>query len=369
MRAEAKTPQPTIKGSDSSLSHDQTLNIQLLTSNNEEKPHEGQNWLNQELKRLPYQLYRFWLVFGIVDGVAVLYFFFRDLWTVYEYLNSAQLKYFIMAYAIPNISHILLFIGCGQMLFGMAKKKTRIAKSSLTKFQVIMVGSVAYLVLQISAGAIKFNINPVGILRTFALPFIVVIHLIGGFAVLKAFKKSHPLERHDSNISKDFWHQNEVIAAELEKYDEQLERWSYMIYKLWLWLSFFFEILLFCGSALAIVEELQTDERRLGYPIFQTICFGLNAVCSSEMLFVLKRKVFTRSRRTILLLKICIAVTVTILAVLGIIRKNFIFFVIDLAFHTLIPLINLIGAVFVNRILQERDKIANALSFDDVSYL
>lgn len=91
------------------------------------------------------------------------------------------------------------------------------------------------------------------------------VNLVGGFAVIKAFEKNHPLARRDQEksmdeVSVDVVQQNEVIAGEILKYDQQLETSRFKIYKYWLWFSFLTSTLLFSVLVMAIIEDFNGGE-------------------------------------------------------------------------------------------------------------
>jgi len=234
--------------------YEQELSLQLLDKNQEENDPERHDWLGEELSRFPYQLYKYWLFLDLVIVVVSEWFVLKDFWTTYKGLGSLELQERLFEFSMWTVCHIFLFYGCCEMLFGMKQKKAGLAQKSLTKFQVSMIGwMLGSLFKRSNQGSVLSSPSPAALILIVGLLLIISINLVGGFAVIKAFKKNHPLARKNDSetldaLLTDFLQQNEAIASELLKYDQQLERWPYLIYKFWLWFSFVLAIVCFTGS-------------------------------------------------------------------------------------------------------------------------
>jgi len=355
---------------------DQVLDLPFIDPYPEETDDlERYDWLNKEFNRRPFQLYRCWLVLSIGIAVGVECFFLRDMYALFKLFKtswSTQAKEIAISQSLININHVLLLFGCGQMLFGMMKKKAISAQKAVLKLQIALISSVCYLVIQIILKGFGFNLSLIGTLKVFVVPIIAAVNLIAGLAVLKAFKKNHPLARQEPlpDISRDFLQQNEAIAAEILKYDQQLDSWPYLIYKIWLGLCFVLNLFLFWTVSTMLVKISQTGARDLEISIF-CLYFGfLNVVCSYEMFVALRRRLLDRSKRAIFLLKIFISVTIIILVIWEFPKEGLFDSLIYLVCCISVPLMTLIGALRVRNILEQRENFVKISSYNSgESYL
>jgi len=214
-----------------------------------------------------------------------------------------------------------------------------------------------------------------------------IVHIVGGFAVLRAFKKNHPLRKNysspqaleeEDSITKEFFEQNEAIAAELLKFDEQLNKWQSLAYRWWLKFvvvletarvfQYIFNLTLFIKSGfLGILPQFAA----------LTLSLFLSAWSGLEIEIAITMKSLARSKRAILLSNICLIVSIiTCIAFasdgdmnLVPTESTFLICLFSFAYCGLIPLVTLIGALSVEKVLEQREKFANISSFDDESYL
>ena len=139
---------------------------------------EQESYLSHQFRRVPFLLYKYWLILNIP---IILYLFVTTI-SLYQYIKEP--RFYISNYAPMAINFLLFLYGDGQMLYAMNKKKSRIAQESYTKFQyylIISVNRVFYLILVINKASVVFW------LVLFYLVLSPIVHLVGGFAVIRAF--------------------------------------------------------------------------------------------------------------------------------------------------------------------------------------
>lgn len=335
---------------------DHEISLQLLNPDKKEEAQKEHDWLSDQFSRFPYMIYKFWLVLTIIIVISLqpdlILSQFKDL----EPEPRLDISLLIL-------SSILTLIGCIEMLFAMTKRKSGFAQKSLLKFQLGIIGAICAWNLQ---NKLHFDFKFFLFERSLiAFPLSVVINLAGAFAVLKAFKKNHPLARSQGTQDADFLEQNEVIASQLLKYDEQLKRWPYQIYRFWLRFVIFMEIFLIPITLLKFKEENMRNEA------ITLIIWSLLAFCCYEMEMVFRRKMLEKSKKALFHLKICIFLSGLIPAIIAIFNKKF--FSLETlyaaGFFSVLPLITLVGAFYVNRIIEQRDQFVKVSSYSGDHYL
>ncbi len=220
----------------------ETLNHQQLHLEEEEENPKEDDWLSNQFNRVPFLFYKFWLIVNFSITLLLEYILIGATWDSYVDMVPL-LKIPQRMYASLAISFIFLLYGSCQMLFAMSKRNSKIAQESVVKFQYNLIGSMIALIFLKSLNGSGFEDLSQTIIFVYGA-ISAPVHLIGGFAVLKTFKKNHPLTRpsHYQDKSLDFLQQNEVIGAEISKYDRQLDSWKCIIYKWWLKFVVIFEI-------------------------------------------------------------------------------------------------------------------------------
>jgi len=375
-------------GSDNHLSGLQTQNTNL-----EELLQEfstDNDWLSSQFDRLAFLLYKYWLALNFLFVLIIEYFIVGDAIAIYGEVSYGR---FQIAYTSLGITFMLFLFGSGEMFFAINTRKSRIAQRGFLKFQYYLIGSIiGIIVMMIQYGTPR---DPEDYIQYSYLAITPVVHLIGGHAVVKVFKKNHPLVRQaDVKIREDFnsyatdlLEQNKVIALEIAKCEERLSWWSYVVFNWWLKFATVFEISIMVSYLLyKIVESVQKmiDEKKFSVEFL--FCIGVlvlsffNAYSRFAMEIAIRTRSFVRSQRAVLLLKICIAsstlpyffVARDIDTNAVDIDNNFIqlpSYIFWFAGLILVSVVTFIGARIVNVTIKERDSLVKVSSFAEDSYL
>ena len=346
-------------------------------------------WLSGKFSKLPFQLYRIWLVVTLCIVLYVNYhtllFFWSELKNAYSFFLQEMESY---EPTTATISCIFLFFGCYEMFSAIERQKSEMAQKSILKFQyslgLLLIGSLTFMIWQ--KFVFKYY-STIALLVTFALPTISAVNLIGGLAVLKAFQMNHPLVRQcapqaseDQIVGRDdLLAQNQVIAFELLRFDLQLESWSYLIYKWWLKFAVVLEIMMIPQNMVFQLSSIWRD-----WQVKQVLAFLLpflahfmGAYCSYDMEVVLRTRMLTRSKRALSQLKICLLLSTVFSVVtpfLATKKHDFVFeeylnsLLLNARNFVLIPFITFIGAFMANRVIEERDHYVRVSTFVDDSY-
>ena len=356
----------------------QATNIERLLP----KEHD---WLSDQFKRLPYMLYEFWLIVNVFIVPLAEYFVIRDLWKVIKSYTSRQLNHDIFGYTVMAISFILLFLGVGGMLLAILQRRSATAQKSFFLLQLSMVGSLVAFLLIVKdvIEAPKNYFIPEGFFVTFILIPTPIIHLFGGSAVLEVFKKNHPLVKQSmaqnfnemDPVAKAFYEQNQTIASELLKYDQLLTRWLYFIYKWWLKLVAFLEIMFICGYILNMLAIIGISLDDIILPV-EKIVLAISSLFLTWSCFLMgvaiTTKSLVKSKRAIFLFRI--SLIVSIIGYLLAVRRNYLnlnqidgnralLYSSDFAYYISIPVICLFGAQRTQRVIEQRDNFARVSSY------
>jgi len=217
------------------------LGLHLLNADDKKDLQKEHEWLSDQFNRVPYIIYKFWLILTSIIALSIQP---NLILSQFEEPKEA-LKVHL---AILSVSSFLGLLGCGEMLFAIVKLRSAFAQKGLIKLQYSIVGTIIGF-----CGMNAFDYHPsflFDICVDIAFPVSLIIGIFGGLAVLRTFKKNHPLVRLEGPQDADFLEQNGVIACELLKYDKQLERWPYKVYKFWLKIVIAVEIILIASLAL-----------------------------------------------------------------------------------------------------------------------
>jgi len=348
----------------------------------QEDPKEDE-WLSHQFRRSPFRLYKYWLILNLTTVLII------EIYLICYWFGRSFEDGYISPDTLPAIGFVFFLYGCGKMLYAINKKKSRVAQEGFVQFQYALCSSVIFL---ISAKQQLEDLSAFDWLFLFEIVLSPVINLLGGFAVLQMFKKNHPLTRPNAlqvpeETGQDFLEQNEMIASEFSKYDEQLNRWPYLIYK-WVLkmsvaseLAFFFQYILPYLSKLSQMSDLERKRAEIGFHMLPfLIGWGisslLNAYSCFQMEIAMRTRHLVKSRRAIALLKIC--------TVLSIIRGPFVgecpkfaglFYLEDLhwylrfAYSLLVPVFSLLGALKVKKIIEERESFVQVSSYSEDTYI
>ena len=293
------------------------------------------------------------------------------------------------------ISSAFLLYGYGEMLFSMMTRRSKAAQKASLKFQycVIILIVVFSLIFGTTVSpdllfrfAVENLSNVHFLLVVLSLTIIPITHLFGGYTVVKALEKNNPLTRHNddsdfmgkSTNTKDFLEQNEAIVSEVLRYDQELKRWPYMIYKFFLKLVVPIEISRLCFNIFEAVEVTSGMGFQFGF-VFTAVLLSfsslLSAVCCFEIGVAIGEKILAKVKRAILVLKIDIIESIIAFIFLAkefglfssdadatfMVQINFFYF----GYCTLIPIVALIGAEKVRKILEERDQFVRVSSYSE----
>jgi len=290
-------------------------------------------------------------------------------------------------WARRGIGYVFYLYGCCQMLYAIRRKKSRIAQEAFLKFQYAFISSIAYLqaVLEVSFGSLPGNTQ---IKAVYIITF-PIVPLVGGFFVLRVFKKNHPLTRLrgsqvSEDVNQDFLEQNQVIAAEFSKYDEQLNKWPYFIYKWLLKSSVIFELIFLFQYGLPNLSLLWRMSEE--YRQFQGIDFFMDLFvivwCTTSLLNAyscfqseigLRTKNLAKTKRAIVLFKVGIVLAIIKCILNGkdedledmIKSKTFLWF----AGSIIVPIFGIVGALRAKKIIEERDEFVKVSSYSQDLYL
>jgi len=370
--------------------HQKEIDIPLSSINGEGCSPEGPDLLSVELERLPFKFYQCFLVVCVLVVPLGLYFVFSNLWFWIKFYNYPVVDIHASADIASSISFTSLLFGSIGMMHSLDKRKSRIAQHSYVVFQLSVMASVLAF-LFITNDISLYNRAYSSKFRVFFVCTVLIVGPIvclgGGFAVLRVFKKNHPLNRlnlckisEDTDpLIKEFVEQNEAIASELAKYDKQLKRWPYLIYKWCLRLSALYNILLFFGFLIiAVIMDKMTNIFILTQAIILSFAALLIAFCCIFMDVVMRTKVLAQSTKAIFYWKICMIVAIfacllgevrTYLYPNSFKRDNNALKVAFFINYVLIPMFNLIGALHIHKKIGKRDQFARLSSYDDESYL
>jgi len=339
-------------------------------------------WLSHQFCRIPFLLYKFWLIlhFAIILIIMLI--------LAYAWLTNG----FVDGYTSPAIPMAIGFIfflyGCIEMLYAMKKKKSRVAQEGFVQFQYALISSVS--MAELSLRHLVENPSPFLWLQWSYMVFSPVVNLVGGRAVLGVFKKNHPLTRMDASKAledenKDFLEQNEAIASEFSKYDKQLRRCPYFIYKWVLKFSVVFEIIFIFQDAFLSLSKIwqdgigyyKTDLFMYPFLLGWVISSLLNAYSCFQMEIATRTKNLTKAQNAIGLFKICIVLSVIKCPFVGKCsdldrisdEDLLVWFLSWFACSTLIPVFGLLGALKVKKILEERETFVKVSSYSQDTYL
>jgi len=363
-------------------------NMQTQNVDIENPPPEHQigddNWLSKKFNSVPFLLYKLWLILNFAVALKGEY----TLITVWEHVRWEKFGLDSMLYVSTFTSFLLLFYGCGEMLFALIRRKSRVAQRSFLKFQYYFVGSImmfAVLMRSIIWKARQVGFGMTELLLCIGLGFVPIIHLFGGYAVLRAFKKNHPFRKAANSEASDplgttFLEQNEALVSEVSRHDQNLNRWPYVVYNWWLKLTVAFEILVIFGGIFSLIMTKSLDKMLslTGLLLIGALVLSLfNAYARFAMEMAMRTRNLTRSKRAVILLKISVVSSILsyllvaieihaqALAEVEIFIPSFK----SLAFFAAIPVLCLFGAFKVHKLIEERDPFAKFSSYNEDKYL
>ena len=342
------------------------------------------DWLSGQFRRIPFLLYFCWLILSFASTLGIVSIMLSD--SLLSYLDPF---YMLRSYQIIDISQIigLLFFlyGCGEILYSIKTKNSRIAQQSVVKFQYNLTSSAMSCGLCVIERFEDLNILW---LPMFYFLFTPIVHLIGGHFVLKAFKQNHPLVRRAASqvpddTTEDFFEQNEAVTSEISRYNQQLNTWPYFVYKCWLKFAVLFEVSIILGYFLYYFARDLIREKRLPLEI---ALFGVLVVLSClkgyscfEMEVTTRTRALRKSERVIFLLKISTGLSLIAYLFVGIdiwLQKGFYIkssvvspYLLWFACVVLVPLVSLFGALKVKKILEQRESFVRVSSFTEKCYL
>lgn len=153
-----------------------------------------------------------------------------------------------------------------------------------------------------------------------------------------------------------------------------VNRWPYLVYKFWLKFVMVLEIFLFSAETVSGIQHMWRfpSMKALIEPIPMLITCSLTAFCCYEMEVVLRTNLLTKSQKAIFRLKLCILVSIITAGIVEVNEKKLdspsqlgAMFVV----FSLPPAITLIGALFTNKIIEQRDCLAKFSSYSGENYL
>jgi len=283
------------------------------------------------------------------------------------------------------------------MLHAIKKKKSKVAQEGFVKFQYALTSSVTMLggtALGRRFTGLTTIADWIGLLMWLYIVFSPIVHLVGGFAVLQVFKRNHPLARLRGSqvleaLDQDLLEQNEAIASELSKYDEQFGRWPYFVYTWLLKFCVVLELISLFQYALPILIGLgqMSEKKKKDSPvdffvylllIEWALSSFLNAYSCFEMEVAMRTRMLEKTKRALFLLKICTVFAISkclFAARFSSLRETFdvsetlpshFFWV---GCFVVAPVLTLIGAFRVKNILEQRDNFVKVSSYSEDSYL
>jgi len=281
------------------------------------------DWLSKQFNRIPFLLYKYWLLlnFPISLGLELILLglwvdvIFRSQCIQVEPLTD-HLKFLLISEIYMTINPLFFMYGCCQVLYAIKQKKSGVAQEGFVKLQYSLITSA------IAMGYVLSLVDTGQGLWLFLFYFVLssVVHCVGGFAVVRVFKKNHPLTRlaegskipEDLN-NRDFLEQNEAIASEFSKYDKQLNAWPYFLYRCLLKFSVIAEISFafrFTFRYLLITwQKLQSDENasNIDLYILAGLVFSsvLNAFACFHMEIATRTRMLKKLKRALVMIKIC----------------------------------------------------------------
>ena len=154
----------------------------------------------------------------------------------------------------------------------------------------------------------------------------------------------------------DFLEQNGVIACELLKYDKQLERWPYKVYKFWLKIVIVIEIILIALLTFLGASSFWNSKTiaELGHGVFIFIFCSLTAFCCYEMEVALRTKGLDKSKKVLLHLKVCTFISTLYPAIWPIFSDTKFLTLENLqgGAFSLLPLTTFIGTFHVHKVIE-----------------
>ena len=307
---------PEARKSSKTAHHNHEMTLELLNSTQEES-----DWLSNELEKTSYQFYKYWLAVSFILVLA------SESWIIYSFDFQSHDFGRVTGDIIAVIGLLPLLFGCIQMFWAILTKKTKMAQQSLSKFHYSFILSViSLLTMMVSkedSKAFLFG-SQEGAFRFLILTILPISNHFGGTAILRVFKKSHPLERQKGlqllgNIDqdeRDMIEQNEAIESEVSKYDQQFNRYPYLAYRCWLKFAVLFDMLrifayvVFIFMSLIHAEKslyIDTETRAVKQLI--TLIIGLlSSILSVNSCFqieaAIRKKSLEKSKRALGLLKV-----------------------------------------------------------------
>jgi len=375
----------------------------LVYPNNEEEEEcgwENDNWLYDQWNRFRYRVYRYWLVLSFILASVAGYFVFKHLWELIKLQDWDMLENYDFREISMGVSFTFLLVGCAGMMLAIPKGKSSLAQKCFFIFQFCMIASIIALCLKAQELALGAPSLPIKyeLFVYLALIIIPTTHLVGCFAILRVFRKNHPLAKFNKTHSfdgidefkREFLEQNETIASELRRYDKQLKRWPYVVYKWWLKCIAFLEIMVILDYIFSSCLEIFVKKTHLNFSFEAIILLSLAGIVIDFLRTVIivysclvtgvaiRTKVLAKAKEAVFSLKICVLVSIiTYLLAIGTVcldpdvtKKDLLFVSIsELIYRTLIPVFTLIGALKVYKIIEKRDPFVKASSYHNDSYV
>ena len=373
------------------------LSVDLLKEKGDEPFLERNQWLHEQFSRLPYRIYNYWMGLTIVVLLPIVCYLTIQLWSIVTDLETyLQIGILLEDDVLMTLSSLFLVLGCGQMLYGVTRMKAKVVQKGFLSFQYSVITAIAVHLYTLTRDGNKFKLLPNYYTFIdwviFALVAILPItHVILGFFVIRVFKKNHPLERKETSdgmnqASREIFEQYEVIAGEIWKYDKQLNRWPFVVYKWWLTIVIAYEIyrLDINFTVLAMMCATEVDWPTVRFETGLLLMFILSAFAAFTMESAMKTKALRDSKVSVIVLIVCIFEA---LAVCIFTDKENAFVTVDINYDTdgrsemvlyllwiayclAIPVISLFGAYKGYKIIKERDHYVKVSNYsDDETYL
>jgi len=361
------------------------LNMQLLNANQAKlKQEEGHDWISNEFNRLPYQIYQYWIVLSFLITLAAEFYIINLMNTEGRAIGD----YLVFAGLIP------ILYGSGEMLWAIMRRKSKLVQQALSKFNygniVSIIGSLFALSDQEGLTCFLFGSDG-GLLRFLIYILIQASHYFGVIAVIRAFKKNHPLERQRGSEDmeadeRDIVEQNKIIEGEALKYDQKLNSCPYLALRCWFKFIVIFETIRVIFDIFLISEIILNQEGKINRvketprAIALLLLSSLTLYSCFQMEAALRKKRLVESKKALIALKVVLMIAgiVFLMSVGGLTfskesedKVNYlVVYLFWFGMCLLIPIVTFIGAVNMDRILEERDKIAKFSNFNgDDSYL
>jgi len=353
------------------------LSLQLLSTDQEERITELHDCLSDEFNKMPYKLYKFWLIFSLPLGLGSMYGVIRDFKRGDTAALACQGDLLMMIGLFPFI------FACGQMLWGIMNRKAKIVQQSLSKFQwsfaLFMTGFLLIL-WGVDDYGIYFFGSKAGIF-TFYVPAVsFTVHFVCGNKVIVALRNNYQMTMTRQKESTASTKNEEVM-----KFDEELQASRYFVFKCWLKFLVVSELVRICFymfySCFRFGQEMGAH---LLLQLIAVVGLSLSALLlifsCFQIMTAMQRKLPSRSQTAKILLKLCLVAA--LIAYVCLAREFEVILIAELktlfetpnlallAVCVLSPIVTLIGAVNVHNILEKRDKIAKLSNYtDDESYL